>query len=166
LWRLGWDRAELSRLGAELGSDVPFFFAAPAAWCTGRGERVEPLRLGRPLDFVLAWPAEGLATARVFAAVQLPPDPRAGAPACRAATAGAGAELGRHLHTRLQPAAEQLCPAVADLGTRLEGLGPAGHLMTGSGSTVFALCRHGAEAQRIARELRSDREDGAGARVR
>ena len=43
LWRLGWHRAELARLGAELGSDVPFFFSTPAAWCTGRGERVEIL---------------------------------------------------------------------------------------------------------------------------
>ena len=57
LWRLGWDRGQLARLGAELGSDVSFFFAAPAAWCTGRGERIEPLRLGRPLDLVLVAPS-------------------------------------------------------------------------------------------------------------
>src|SRR5205823_7229469 len=40
LWRLGLVQSELARLGAELGSDVPFFFATPAAWCTGRGEQV------------------------------------------------------------------------------------------------------------------------------
>src|SRR6185312_12542684 len=33
LWRLGWDRSKLIRLGAELGSDVSFFLAAAAAWC-------------------------------------------------------------------------------------------------------------------------------------
>ena len=66
LWRLGLSRAELAGLGAELGSDVPFFFAAPAAWCMGRGEKVEPFALGRPLDFVLVSPPVGLSTAEVF----------------------------------------------------------------------------------------------------
>jgi 4-diphosphocytidyl-2-C-methyl-D-erythritol kinase len=166
LWRLGWSRADLARLGAELGSDVPFFFSTPAAWCTGRGERVEPLPLGRPLDLVLASPPAGLSTARVFGAVETPAEPLAGAPVRRAAAAGDVEELGRHLHNRLQPAAERLSPAVAALRQRLAGLGPAGQLMTGSGSTVFALCRHPAEALRIARALRSVPEEGSGARVR
>jgi len=34
LWNLGLSRKELLALGAELGSDVSFFFAPPAAWCT------------------------------------------------------------------------------------------------------------------------------------
>jgi 4-diphosphocytidyl-2-C-methyl-D-erythritol kinase len=59
LWGLGLADGELAALGADLGSDVPFFFSAPAAWCTGRGEQVTPLPLGRPLDFVLACPPAG-----------------------------------------------------------------------------------------------------------
>src|SRR5437868_14004366 len=50
LWRLGLADAELARLGAEVGSDVAFFFSPGAAWCTGRGEKVEPVTLGRTLD--------------------------------------------------------------------------------------------------------------------
>src|SRR5262249_968079 len=53
LWNLGLTDTELARVGAEIGSDVAFFFASGAAWCTGRGEKVEPITLGRPLDFVL-----------------------------------------------------------------------------------------------------------------
>jgi 4-diphosphocytidyl-2-C-methyl-D-erythritol kinase len=37
LWRLGLRPSELALLGAELGSDVAFFFATSAAWCTGPG---------------------------------------------------------------------------------------------------------------------------------
>jgi 4-diphosphocytidyl-2-C-methyl-D-erythritol kinase len=165
LWRLGWDRDELARLGAELGSDVPFFFFNPAAWCTGRGERVEPLRLGRPLDFVLVSPAVGLSTAEVFRGVTVPEAPRDGAASRRAAAAGDVEELGRQLFNRLQPAAERLCPDVAGLCARLAGLGPAGWLMSGSGSSVFALCRDAGEALRVARALSAAPEQTRGARV-
>jgi 4-diphosphocytidyl-2-C-methyl-D-erythritol kinase len=165
LWRLGWDRDRQSRLGATLGSDVPFFFSTPAAWCTGRGERVEPLALGRPLDFVLAAPPGGLSTARVFGAVTVPAQPLSGNDARQAARAGDVEGLGSALHNRLQPAAERLSPDVAGLTARLAGLGPAGQSMTGSGSSVFALCRSSAEALSIARALRSASDEGAGARV-
>jgi 4-diphosphocytidyl-2-C-methyl-D-erythritol kinase len=165
LWRLGWDRSKLIRLGAELGSDVSFFFAAPAAWCTGRGEQVEPLRLGRTLDLVLVVSPVGLSTAEVFRGVTVPTEPRSGAAVRQAAVEGDVRELGRQLHNRLQPAAERLCPAVADLFSRLAGLGPVGQLMTGSGSTVFALCRNPGEALIFARALNSARDELGGARV-
>jgi 4-diphosphocytidyl-2-C-methyl-D-erythritol kinase len=152
-WNLGWDRALLAELGAELGSDVPFFFAAPAAWCTGRGDRVEPLRLGRDLDFVLICPAVGLSTVEVFGNLTPPADPLSGMEVRDAARAGDVEELGRRLYNRLQPVAQRLCPAVASAVERLARLGPAGQVMSGSGSTVFALCRDAGEALRIARTL-------------
>ncbi len=49
LWGLGLSAPALRRLGADVGSDVPFFLSSPAALCRGRGERVlrrEPLRRG------------------------------------------------------------------------------------------------------------------------
>jgi 4-diphosphocytidyl-2-C-methyl-D-erythritol kinase len=165
LWHLGWDRGKLIRLGAELGSDVSFFFATPSAWCTGRGEQVELLRLARPLDLVLVAPPVGLSTADVFRGLTVPTEPRSGAAVRQAAAEGDVSELGRQLHNRLQPAAERLCPVVADLSTRLAGLGPAGQLMTGSGSTVFALCRSPGEALSVARALNSARDELGGARV-
>jgi 4-diphosphocytidyl-2-C-methyl-D-erythritol kinase len=158
LWRLGLGRGELAVLGAALGSDVPFFLAGSAAWCTGRGEQVERIPLARPLDFVLASPAVGLSTADVFRNVTVPADPLDGTELRQAALAGNVEELGRRLFNRLQPVAERLCPPVGDLHRRLIDLHPAGCLMTGSGTTVFALCRDAGEALRIARGLRSAQE--------
>jgi 4-diphosphocytidyl-2-C-methyl-D-erythritol kinase len=83
----------------------------------------------------------------------------------RAALEGNVEELGRWLHNRLQPVAERLCPEVDALYARLAELGPAGQLMSGSGTTVFALCHDAREAHRLARALRSPREDAAGLRV-
>jgi 4-diphosphocytidyl-2-C-methyl-D-erythritol kinase len=123
------------------------------------------MRLGRTLDFVLVSPSVGLSTAEVFRGVTIPSEPRSGAAIRQAATVGDVRELGRLLHNRLQPAAEQLCPAVADLSARLAGLGSAGQLMSGSGSTVFALCRDAGEALTLARALHSARDELSGARV-
>ncbi len=43
LWGLGMSNDELARLGAELGSDVPFFLTGGTAMALGRGERVRAL---------------------------------------------------------------------------------------------------------------------------
>ncbi len=149
LWALGLTRTELMALSAELGSDVAFFFATPAAWCTGRGERVQPLTLGRPLIFVLVCPRQGLATTDVYSGVKVPERPLSGEEIRQAVEQGDIEAIGRRLHNRLQSAAEQLCPEVAAHRTRLQELRPAGCLMSGSGSSLFALCRDEPEAKRI-----------------
>ncbi len=43
LWQLGLTSVELERLGAKLGSDVPFCINGGTALATGRGEQVSPL---------------------------------------------------------------------------------------------------------------------------
>jgi 4-diphosphocytidyl-2-C-methyl-D-erythritol kinase len=43
LWKLYLEPAELSRVAATLGSDVPFFLVGGTALATGRGELLEPL---------------------------------------------------------------------------------------------------------------------------
>jgi 4-diphosphocytidyl-2-C-methyl-D-erythritol kinase len=165
LWQLRLSEGEMADLAAELGSDIPFFFETPAAWCTGRGEKVKGVRLGRPLDFVIACPAQGLATAAVYAGVQVPASPVSGADICAAAERGEVAALGRLLYNRLEASAQKLCPAVAALSARMKELEPAGVLMSGSGSSVFALCHGPHHAQALARELGRPRPDMEEARI-
>jgi 4-diphosphocytidyl-2-C-methyl-D-erythritol kinase len=154
LWKLRLRQKQLVSLATELGSDVAFFFSAPAAWCAGRGERVTPLRLGEPLWFVLAALPTGLSTARVYGRVRVPDEPQGGEKIRRAVQAGRVAEIGRLLHNRLQPVAQRMCPAIGAVYHRLAQLKPAGVLMSGSGPSVYALCRNHGEAVRIARQLR------------
>lgn len=74
LWGLGWPVERLAALGAEIGSDVPFFVHGGVGHCTGRGEVVDPLRdLRPPLRLlVLVPPVPSLPdkTARRFAAIR------------------------------------------------------------------------------------------------
>jgi 4-diphosphocytidyl-2-C-methyl-D-erythritol kinase len=156
LWGLGLGKAALAEMAAELGSDVAFFFDAPAAWCTGRGERVEPLPLGGPLHLVLACPAVGLSTAEVYRNVAVPERPVDGSALREAVRRGDIETIGRLLHNRLQEPATKLRPAVDTVLGRLRGLGPAGCLMSGSGTSVVALCRDRREAVRTAGRLAAE----------
>jgi 4-diphosphocytidyl-2-C-methyl-D-erythritol kinase len=72
----------------------------------------------------------------------------------RALEAGDVPEIGRRLLNRLLEPALALRPELAEYLRRLAELGPAGQLMSGSGSTLFALCHDRAQAVRIARALR------------
>src|SRR5262249_26974796 len=134
-------------------------FATPAAWCTGRGEIVTPLPLGRPLHLVLACPSAGLSTAEVFRGLALPERPLDGRAVREAALAGDVEALGRRLHSRLQATAERIDPVVTSTLQVLARTKPAGVLMSGSGSTVFALCRSPEEAWQVARDVRAVRQD-------
>jgi len=120
---------------------------------------VTPLRPGGPLWLVLACPPVGLSTAAVFRALNVPAEPVDGS-ALRASVArGDVEETGRRLFNRLQPVAERLCPSVAEVARLLADCGPAGSLMSGSGTTLFALCRGSDEARRIASRVRNAREN-------
>lgn len=73
LWGLDWPVERLAAVGASIGSDVPFFVHGGTARCTGRGERVQPLRDLTPLRVMVMLPpvpSRPDKTARRFAALQ------------------------------------------------------------------------------------------------
>ena len=159
LWQLGCNVRELAQWSGEIGSDIPFFFHTPAAWCTGRGEKVTDVFVHRPLDLVLVCPKVGLSTADVYKNVGAltGQQPEEGTPAiCRALSAGDVGTVGKLLYNRLQPPAEKLCPQVAKWHERLKRCGAAGQLMSGSGSSLFALCENRTSAEALFEELRGE----------
>lgn len=60
-------RQTIASLAAELGSDVPFFLAGGAAFCRGRGELVEPVPSPASLPLLLIKPAFGVPTPWAYA---------------------------------------------------------------------------------------------------
>jgi len=165
LWKLGLSTTQLSSIGSRLGSDVPFFLSANAAWCTGRGDNVRPVPVAKQIWLVLVCPASGCSTAEVYRRVRIPAQPREGSSVVEALQTGDVGEMGKRLHNRLEEAASALAPELALWKERLASLNPAGTLMTGSGSTVFALCRDEIEAKRIAQQIVHGREEGIRPRV-
>jgi 4-diphosphocytidyl-2-C-methyl-D-erythritol kinase len=156
-WQLGWTRAQLADLGAELGSDVPFFLADSAAVCRGRGERVRPVKGLGQMHLVVVKPPAGLSTARVFAACQPAATPRRSGPLLTALQRGELARAGRLLYNRLHGAAMRLSPWIERLAGEFTRLDCLGHQMTGSGTAYFGLCRTARHARYAAGVLRSRR---------
>lgn len=159
LWQTGKSASELATLSSQIGSDIPFFFRTPAAWCTGRGEIVAPVNLPIPLHFVLVCPSFGMPTAAVYKNVVVPPNPVRGDDLKDALAKGDVDLLGRFMHNRLQLAAEKIDGRIGAYLALLAKLKPAGCLISGSGSTLFALCRSQEEAQRIAAELKTQTKE-------
>jgi 4-diphosphocytidyl-2-C-methyl-D-erythritol kinase len=157
IWNLDLSREQLNHCAARLGSDVSFFLASSACLCRGRGEVIEPLPEALPrLAFVVVRPPEGLATADVYRET-VPPsgkDQQRADDICRALRHGRVAEIGQGLFNRLQPAARRLSPWIGRLQQQFQEQDVAGHLMSGSGSSYFALCRNWHHAQAIRHKLR------------
>ena len=143
-------REELSRLAAELGSDVPFFIQQSAAWCRGRGVIVEPCAVP-PLPLLLIKPPFGVPTPWAYKnwrdSLEIPSVNYAPQPF-------AWGELVNDLERPVFEKYLQLAELKQWLLAQPE---TAGALMSGSGATVFALLRnksHGASlAQRTATEF-------------
>jgi 4-diphosphocytidyl-2-C-methyl-D-erythritol kinase len=152
-WRLGLSMAELARIGSEIGSDIAFFFSLPAAWCTGRGETVRQVAMGRPLDLVLVCPPFGCGTADVYRQLRVPGRPIDGSAMLRAAELGDIEAITANLHNRLAAPAEIVAPELSRLRARLPA---SGTMLSGSGSTLFALRPDRTAARRLAQSVRDD----------
>jgi 4-diphosphocytidyl-2-C-methyl-D-erythritol kinase len=158
LWELGLSIPELQRLGARLGSDVPFFLCSTsAAICRGRGEVIEPLPLRARFWFVIAHPQSGLSTADVYRHCR--PSPIAwSAPQLASHLAlGCLPQAADLFHNSLQEPAERLCPDVTRLKTAFARQPFAGHMMSGSGTSYFGMCRSRRQALQLAARLKASR---------
>jgi len=126
LWRLGLTLEQLSRIGLEIGADVPVFVAGRAAWATGIGEQLEPIELDRPIYLVID-PKIEVSTAQIFAAQELTRncDPLT----IRAFLSGSGSNV-------CEPVVRNLYPQVAAALDWLSEYAPA--RMSGTGACVFA----------------------------
>jgi len=155
LWGLGWSRDALMPLGAELGSDVPFFLGRGAAICRGRGERVEPLAGTGPLDFVVVRPPQGLSTSQVYENCRVSDEPRRLGPLVAALRAGDFRGVARESFNRLEEAAAALSGWVGRLRASFAEQDCVAAQLSGSGSGYFGICRHARHARHVARRLRS-----------
>lgn len=151
------DSGQLARLAAGLGSDVPFFLQPHPALVTGRGERIEPLDAFAALHgkaFLLVRPDFGVSTAWAYQRLARFPEALNGRPgrARELARALSGDDLAAAaplFHNSLEAPALDKYPILAIIQEFLRQQGALVALMSGSGSTTFALTRDLAAARTL-----------------
>jgi 4-diphosphocytidyl-2-C-methyl-D-erythritol kinase len=66
LWGLGLTKRELTTIGLEIGSDVPFFLNGPSALIEGKGEKITHLNINAPMALLLVKPPVSVSTAWAY----------------------------------------------------------------------------------------------------
>jgi 4-diphosphocytidyl-2-C-methyl-D-erythritol kinase len=151
------DDARLRALASQLGSDVPFFLREQPALVTGRGEKVQPLEPFAALvgaALLLVRPGFGIATPWAYAQLARHPKALNGQPGRAAALAsllavGDLVAAGRAFYNSLEAPALRKFPLLALFQEFLREQGALGALMSGSGSTTFALAASRTAAEQL-----------------
>lgn len=128
--------AELSRMAAQLGSDTPFFIAQTAAWCSGRGENVRPVDLPTSIPLLLLKPPFEVPTPWAY---QHWRDSKEIPDVDYGPQKFEWGDLVNDLERPVFPKYLQLAMMKSWLREQAE---VAGSLMSGSGSTVFAILQN------------------------
>jgi len=143
-------REALAKMAEMIGSDVPFFIFESAAVCKGRGELVSPTRLGEPLPLLLLKPEFGVPTQWAYDRWR---DSREIPKVSYAAQEFDGQTFVNDLE---RPVFEKFV-FLAQLKMWLlkqPEIGVA--LMSGSGSTVFAVPRENADRDVLAKRAKAE----------
>ncbi len=156
LWKLGIGTEELQRLGAELGSDVPFCVTGGTALARGRGEKLEPIESPPQCWVVLAKPPINVSTSEIYGKLKASEIKNHPSTACvlDAIREKRFDELCARLGNVLEEVTLDLYPEVKQLKEVMVRLGADGVLMSGSGPTVFGLVSKEAKVPRIYNGLR------------
>ncbi len=137
-------KAELIELAAALGSDVPFFLHETVCDATGRGEKVQPVEFPWRLPLVLIKPSFSISTPWAYnhwAESRELPGVLYAPQLC---------EWGNLVNDLERPVFEKWALLPTLKTWLLDQPESRAALMSGSGSTIFAIARSGADAAALA----------------
>lgn len=152
LWNLELSTAELHTLAANLGSDVPFFLVGNTAAANSRGEQLEPLELRLPYWIVLVTPPVHVSTAWAYKMLHRTENaiPQAGFKSALLEHPHDHQLLARTLTNDFEQVVFEAHPSIRAIKETMLNEGADVALMSGSGSSVFALTKSESIAGRLA----------------
>ena len=146
LFQLNISMDELVEIGRTLGADVPFCLMGGTALAQGIGERLTPLPPHPPCHIVLAMPGIHVATAEVYARLNLvkksiaghTSDTRGLSSLKNALANGDVSRIAASFYNAFTPITAGMHPEISDILTEFRVCGALGASMSGTGSAVFA----------------------------
>jgi 4-diphosphocytidyl-2-C-methyl-D-erythritol kinase len=169
LWQLGLTQVELQDLAAMLGSDIPFCVSGGTALATGRGEKLASLNnldqvyvvLAKYRDLPVSTPW-AYKTYRQQFGETYPKTPetleerkKQGSAIMSAIASQDAKQISQHLYNDLERVVLPEFPKVQQLREEFAKLDILGTMMSGSGSTVFALVETRSQAEQIQAQMRA-----------
>jgi 4-diphosphocytidyl-2-C-methyl-D-erythritol kinase len=156
LWQVTIDENEKFNIAASLGSDVPLFLTGGTLLGIGRGEEVYPLEEVDCTNLLLVNPGIAVSTATAYSSLQrltMEASPRK-IPFAFFAAKGIR-ELPLVARNDFEEVVLVTHPEIAEVKERLQRLGAKLALMSGSGSTVFAVFDNLKTSERAQHKMRA-----------
>lgn len=156
LFGLGYSTRELRELGVRLGADIPYCIEGGTMLSEGIGEILTPLPAPPDCHLVVAKPDLDVSTAFVYGNLKvdsLPFHPDIDGMA-KALARGDLAGITDRMGNVLETVTEKAYPVIAQLKGQMRDLGAENALMSGSGPTVFGICKEKETAEEIAAAIR------------
>ena len=160
LFQLKWSLSEMADVGAEIGSDIPFFFHMPQALIRGWGQEVVSLPVTGSRWILLIHP--GFPTATGWAYQQLS-NSRKQVPNLSMALASIEkresldlSEILPIMENDFEPVLFPVLPRLQEIKDKLLGLGAEAALLSGSGSTLFGVFSEAGSADKARKAFSED----------
>ena len=160
LLKLEWGLSDLCEVGAELGSDIPFFFQAPCAMVRGWGQEVTPCTIEGKRWVVLVNPGFPIQTKWAYEQLAL------GRPEISPLSSWSQAventlqvswdEMIHAMENDFEGPLFPLYPILGYIKEKLGHLGAQAALLSGSGATVFGVFDDPDRAQSAVAQLQRD----------
>lgn len=163
LFALGYSAQKLRDLGVKLGADIPYCIEGGTMLSEGIGEILTPLTPPPSCHLVVAKPNIDVSTAFVYGnlkADSLPYHPDIDGMAS-ALSQGSLKGITDRMGNVLETVTEKACPVITKIKEQMRSLGAENALMSGSGPTVFGICKEKDTAERIAAAIRGEEPDCA-----
>ena len=163
LWGNPLGLEKLSEIAASLGSDIPFFLQDKPALATGRGEKIQPLdNFPALMDkaFLLIHPGFGISTPWAYQNLARFPDALNGKKGraeklLQLLQTGDLKAAATEFYNSLEAPALEKFPVLQLYQEFLLANGAQAALMSGSGSTTFAICENVQTAESLASKFKS-----------
>lgn len=151
-----FSRDRLMSMGLCLGADVPFFIHGGPAFAKGIGELLTPCPALMPYHVLVYYPGIHASTPLVYKNMDLAltnPGKSNNNALLKMCGEGRKLDVKGLLHNDLEKSACGLYPAIRSAKEKMAGFLSDGVLMTGSGSSFFALFADGNQAERAFLEI-------------